>query len=193
MKNAYTSMFMESYVDNLSYALSALSKVLRDNSIRFCILGGASLPYFGYNRTTEDVDILVDDRDKGLLKNIPPSYLRDISGTGRVFRMHNPLTKVEVIYSGDMLNGKNRTPYKRPEEIREPTSNYITLYWLILYKIESQLHNPHRGDFRDVVQLIKENDLDVNYMESAPKEVDKVYRKLYTTSQERDMWDVEGI
>ena len=97
--------FMEGFVESLKSTVDRLQHILLQYGISFCVMGGASLPYYGVSRTTDDIDILVAIQDKDKLQHLPPSYLRDVSNErGRVFMLEGK-TKIEVIYTKDKLNG----------------------------------------------------------------------------------------
>ena len=183
--------FMESYVDALKINVDRLRVILSQYDVNFCVLGGASLLYHGFNRTTDDIDILVDNTDKDELLHIPPSYLRDVSnGGGRVFMLEGSV-KIEVIYTGDMLNGNKGTPYPIPDKISH--DNIIDLYYLIYFKIEAQMYNAENRyyDFGDVINLIKENNLPEDYMYQSTMDIDDKYKELWKVAMTPTMFNVE--
>jgi hypothetical protein len=182
--------FMERFIDSLHTTVERLQSILLKYDIHFCVLGGASLPYYGFSRTTEDIDILVAREDKEKLLLIPPSYLKDKSnGRGRVFMLEG-ITKIEVIYSGDKLNGIKGKAYPYPEEISK--NNLIDLYWLVYFKIEAQLYNKSRYyDFGDVKNLIKENDLPEDYMSKSTEDVENTYKELWKAAHVPTLFNVD--
>jgi hypothetical protein len=182
--------FMERFIDSLHTTVKRLQSILLKHYIHFCVLGGASLSYYGFSRTTEDIDILVAREDKEKLLLIPPSYLKDKSnGRGRVFMLEGT-TKIEVIYSGDILNGIKGKVYPHPKEISN--NNLIDLYWLVYFKIEAQLYNKSRyGDFDDVKNLIKENNLPEDYMSKSTDDVENTYKELWKAAHVPTLFDVD--
>ena len=54
---------MESFQNEVHNAIDILTKLFEENNIDFIIVGGTASFIHGYNRTTEDIDIIVSDLD----------------------------------------------------------------------------------------------------------------------------------
>lgn len=154
-----------------------LCKILKEYDVSFCLLGGRSLPFYGYRRFTEDVDILVSDKDKDKLAKIPPGVLSDHSRIQpfRVWIMKdssNNKTKVDMLFSSDKA-GAGIT-FGDPQKISHDVNGIpvINLYDLIRVKISSGLSGNRDEDLKDVRELIKANDLSASYMKE--EKVDKI-------------------
>src|SRR5512135_1024840 len=114
----YRSFFMESFNQSLKDSLKALAILLRRNGIHFTFIGGAARNKYASARMTEDVDILVSKRDKNKMLHLPIGEIKELShGTGRRFKMHDPLTDIDVIYEGDVSGGSGGLIYPDPQSI----------------------------------------------------------------------------
>ena len=181
------SSFMESYVKELWKALKNLTKLLHDNDISFTIIGGAARNQYGFLKTTEDVDIVVAKADKEKMLHLPIGYIREVShGRGKVFFLHNPKIKIEVIYEDEISgDGKNGLKYENPKMI----SNYIhdtpflPLEKLIEYKLSSGIYGNRMKDFTDIIELIRANKLDNKYAEDFREDLKNKYIELWNMAR----------
>ena len=177
---------MRNYLKETSSEIEKLVSVLKEYDISFCLLGGKALPFYGYTRWTEDVDILVSEKDQDKLAKIPPRVLSDHSRLKpyRVWRLkHFPKTdetKVDMLFSNDEIGSGIK--YPDPKKISHIINNIpvINLYDLIKYKIASGIHGARSRDFGDIEELIKINDLPSTYMENEKTGfIKKKYLELY--------------
>lgn len=171
IKKTFTtsSFFMESYIKDLEKALASLTIILKNNNISFTVIGASARNYYSKStRTTDDIDILVDIKDKTKMESLPIGFIRDISqGRARVFSLHNPKTKIEVLYSGEQAGNKQGIVYEDPHLISNAINNipFITLKDLIRYKLSSGFYGNRYKDYGDIQDLIRDNSLPKNYGE----------------------------
>jgi hypothetical protein len=184
----FESKFMESYATELWQTLISLSKLLKERSINFTIIGGSARNQYGYSKITEDIDLLVAKEDKDKMLSLPIGYIRELShGRGKVFKFHNPETKVEVIYEGEVSgDGKRGLEYVSPEKISNDIRDvpFLTLKKLIEYKLSSGLYGHMRmKDFDDIYELIRRNNLPETYADVFRDDLKVKYLDLWNSAQ----------
>lgn len=178
------SAFMESFIKDQNENMKIISKVLKQNDIDFCFIGGAILPEYGYNRTTEDIDILISKSDKDKFLKLAGTYLkRKFKDAQKSFYWNNPKIQIDIIYSGDKAGDMTKgIEYKEPYEIDMVKNSIpkLTLENLIQYKLCSGLYGKGRlKDFGDVQQLIIINDLDKEFANSFRKDLKNKYIEIW--------------
>lgn len=156
------SKFMLTELNALKQSVTALHTILSDYNINYVIIGGIAIEEYGYARFTEDIDILVNIKDKQKLLNIPPGFIQSISD--RTFYLHEPKIKVEVLYSGDYSGAyKVGIQFLSPDKLLEYRNGipFLTLPHLIEYKLSAGLYGKNRKykDFNDVITLIQKHKL----------------------------------
>jgi len=185
----HKSQFMETYISELWVALKAIATLLKSNGIRFTIIGGAARNQYGYSKITEDVDLLIDRDDKEKMLNLPIGFIRELSHKrGKVFSFHNPKTKVEVIYTGEISgDGVNGLKYVDPAKVSNNIKGipFLALKYLIMYKLSSGIYGKARfKDFDDVYELIRINKLPENYAKDFRKDLYNKYIELWSLVNE---------
>ena len=178
------SQFMETFVRDLWKSLTNLTSILNKEKINFTVIGGAARNQYGVSAITEDIDILVDVRDKEKMQNLPIGYIRDVSNKkAKVFSLHEPKTKIEVIYTGEEAGSTgSQIYYIDPKKISKKIKNvpFLTLENLIRYKLGSGLYGKGRlKDFADVIELIKANKLSISYADSFREDLRIKYVELW--------------
>ena len=174
-KQKFKSVFMESFVSDLKKSMNQIYKILKSYNIKFIFLGGATLPFYGYLRTTEDIDILVSKSDKSKFESLIGKYLkRAFSGASRTFIWNDPRTKMDVLYSGDE---KQSLEYEEPKKIgyKKEGLPFITLENLIKYKLAANRYI----DKNDIEKLIIKNNLQVTFADDFRKDLKLKYKKIW--------------
>lgn len=169
------SMFMESFINDLKNSMKSIYNILKSNNINFIFIGGATLPFYNYNRTTEDIDILISKEDKAKFESLNGKYFKKaFQGATRTFVWNNPKTKIDILYSGDE---KQSLEYKEPKEIGYKKNGlpFITLENLIEYKLSANRYI----DLNDVEQLITKNKLSKNLADNFKKDLRKKYVEIW--------------
>jgi len=183
------SQFMETFVRDLWKSLINLSNILKKLDINFTVIGGAARNQYGAIKITEDIDILVDIKDKDKMLHLPIGFIRELSnGRGKVYTLHDPKTKIEVIYTGEEAGREGSdVPYINPKKISNNIKNipFLTLENLIRYKLASGLYGKGRlKDFADIQFLIEMNDLERNYADSFRKDLKNKYIEIWIDTME---------
>lgn len=178
-------------VESLEYykqSLYNLGKILNEYDINYCIVGSIVMTQYNYVRMTEDIDILVNSKDKQKLLSIPPGLIRTYDNTERRIKLISPSTNIDVLYSGDKGDDKEPFIFPTPETVSNMiTINdieipFLSLKQLILFKLRSGTYAKGRlNDLADVQKLIQLNNLPENYCDDCRIDIKKQYRKLYYT------------
>jgi len=177
-------MFMESYVKDLLLSIKNISKLLKQFKISFTFIGGAARNQYGYQKITEDIDLLVSKKDREKMKNLPIGFIKDMSNNrAKKFILHNPKTEIDVIYedeiSGDGINGLK---FINPDKLSNNIDGipFISLKALIMYKLSSGIYGKSRyKDFDDIIELIKRNNLSKNYADKFREDLKQKYIQLW--------------
>lgn len=178
------SHFMEVHLEESLTAMERVHKIFSDRDIHHCFIGGAVLPFHGYRRMTDDIDMLVSAEDKHKLKNIPIGVMRDVtraSSSVRRMVLHEPRTEVEIIYSGDDFN-KTGFVYPEPGEVSTIVQGVpvLTLKSLVSFKVQSGIEAKGRiRDLGDAQELIRRNNLPKDYLEGISDAVQDKYYELW--------------
>jgi len=171
----------ESYIKELDYAFHEIDVIFSEAGIDYCIIGGAALGKYGFLRQTEDIDILVSKLDKKKLDNLPIGYIRKI--TDKLFHLHEPEAKIEVIYSGEIAGNKNGIPYYEPIDIsiedKKTHAQFISLYALVIYKLSAGIYGKRLKDFGDVQELIIRNKLPIDYLDKEREDIKNKYLSIW--------------
>lgn len=180
----YKSQFMETHIKDLWKALMSLTKILKDNNINFTIIGGACRNQYGYLKITEDIDLLIDSKDKGKMLTLPIGFIRELSsGRGKRFSLHNPKTDIDVIYTGEEAgSSESDIAYENPKNVSNIIKgiSFLTLKNLIKYKLASGIFGKARyKDFDDIGELIKRNNLSIEYCNDLREDLKIKYIELW--------------
>lgn len=167
-------------------AMLGIKKALDEAGVSFVFVGGAILPEYNYARFTEDVDILVDSRDRDGFMGIPPGIAR-VAENGRMATFHHPAVKVDVLWSGDAV-GSAASGIKFPSpELVANEGRYglpvLSLEKLVEFKLCSGMHGENRlCDFGDVQQLIVRNDLPEDFAKGFSEEAGRKYLEIWNAT-----------
>lgn len=167
-----------------------IGKLFNDYKITYAITGGVALSTYNYNRTTDDVDIVVSKESFDTIQN-------DL--VGRYFTMRPGSTRnmyytrlgrrvpVDIIIEGDNKCG---IELGNPIEYREKRNGvwWVKLHKLLEIKITGGFQKNREADWPDVIRLIRENSLPRNLMvdQDVEKRVKVKYLSLWDSAQEQD-------
>lgn len=154
-----------------------LARDLDENGIRYCIIGGLALGIHNYQRSTDDIDLLVSKEDFSKIQEC-------LIGKGYTFRpgsrknmyMHSGAAKVpiDILIEGDK-EGNILLP--DPTKVRAKIGGvwYLELTHLIEFKLRA--NRPR--DVQDVLQLIANNELTTDYAEKLDTNIRDKFVKLF--------------
>jgi hypothetical protein len=140
-----------------------LARDLDENGIKYCVIGGLALGIHNYQRSTEDIDILVakEDFPKISQKLLGRGYtLR--AGSKKNMYMHSGSSKVPVDV---LVEGDREGSITLPNSIKVRTKIGGVWYLELPRLIEFKLRAGRPRDIQDVLQLINANELTEDYAE----------------------------
>lgn len=173
-------LFRES---NLPDAMKNMTKVLSENDIDFCFIGGVVVYNYGYKRTTTDIDILVDIADKDKFLNLRGRFFkRAFEGATMNFLWNTPKASIDVLYSGTIAgnNGKG-IEYLKPSKIKIIRHGLpmLDLVYLISYKLSTGIYSRRLKDFSDVQELIRINKLKRDFCKLFRRDLKEKYLEIW--------------
>jgi len=171
-------------------AMQRLTSALTEMQIPFAIAGAMAANAHGHKRTTADVDILIRREDLQRFKEryIGRGWVDKFQGS-KNFRDAVCDVNINALmvgsYPGDGLPKPNMFP--EPETVTEFMDGsvpYISLKTLLELKMASGMTAAHRvQDLGDVIQLIKVNQLPLNYVGQLNPYVHEKFRELWKSAQ----------
>lgn len=177
MKNLVRALIAE--LQSPAMQLKHLARDLDENGIKYCIVGGLAVDIHNYQRSTEDIDLLVARADLPKIKDrlIGRGYtLRP--GSQKNLYMHSGAVKtpIDVLVEGDQ-EGSVLLP--NPTTVRTKMGGvwYLSLPHLIEFKLRA--NRPR--DIQDVLQLITNNELTKDYAETLDSDVQSAFLALFSS------------
>ena len=170
----------------MNLTLKRLAKDLDDKQIAYCVIGAIALNQHGYQRFTQDIDLLMtrEGLQKFTQELIGKGYRPAFEGATRKFRATEENVPIEVITSGEYPgDGKPKSVI-----FPEPTENWveidgiktITLDKLIELKLASGMTGAgRRRDLADVQDLIRILGLEASFADRLDTSVQSMYHELY--------------
>lgn len=182
----FRSKFMESFLDEINQAMRNITALLKKNRIDFCFIGGAILSKYGYERTTKDIDILIDKKDKSKFNKLENEYYLSNSSGNKHIEWIRPQTEIDIIYSGEYSGSSNGIKYETPNKISHIENNLpiLNLSAMIQYKLCAGLYGDRRRrlkDFQDVFELIFTNKLKEDYADDFREDLKQKYIEIWNT------------
>lgn len=176
----------ESKVD---HALEAVTKLLDDAGIPYCLVGAMALNLHGYRRFTEDIDLLVTREGHSAFKALAlgRGYVEKFAGAKSVRDTTNGVT-IDFLLAGEFPGDGKPKPVSFPDPAvagqRVGRLSLIPLPGLIELKLASGMSAPHRiKDLADVLELVRAAHLPLDFAEKLDDSVREKYRELWTAAQ----------
>ncbi len=180
---------MEPESSPVDQALPRLRALLRAAGVAFKIVGGVAVVHHGYQRTTVDLDVLIEADDLARLD----AELLAVFGFVRTSaaRLTHQATgvRVDLLISGQTLPRPGSQPFPSPASVeaslRDP--EVIGLAGLLALKLQAARHR----DTSDVVELLKRLDpADYQQLEARmdPGQRSELYR-LWQDALEEKSWE----
>ena len=156
--------------DNLNMATIDICNTMNKLNIKYALIGGLCLPFYGFNRFTHDIDILIDKSDyKILMSNIlGRGYLPKFEGSKGI---KNTMYKIPIDFIFNSEKYGNFT-YPNPKDVRVKRKGIyiLDLVSLIEIKLASGLNNKKRThDIADAHRIIKYNIDKLNNIDNISK------------------------
>lgn len=170
-----------------------ISETLREMEIPFAIAGALAANAHGHVRTTEDVDILLEEQGLQAFKEawLGKGWVEKFAGS-RGFRdtVHN--VNIDVLLTGDYPGDGKPKPvvFPAPGDVGEADADgipIVALATLVELKLASGMTAPDRPrDLDDIIQLIRANDLSREYAAKLNPYVRDKFDELWVAAQHRD-------
>ena len=169
----------------LNKTLARLSKDLEAHGIDYAVIDAAALLAHGYQRLTEDIDLLMTPA--GLQKFhdelVGLGYAPSFPGARKRIRSTVDGVSIEVMTTGEYPGDGKLKPVSMPEpkesSVKIEGINFLTLEKLIELKLASGISAGHRlKDLADVQELIKIRRLDADFAAKLDPYVRKKYLEL---------------
>jgi hypothetical protein len=174
-------------------AMKRLAQTLGEMQIPFAIAGAMAANAHGHSRTTADVDILIrrEDLDRFKAAYIGRGWLDKFEGS-KNFRDTVTGVNIDALivgqYPGDGL--PKPVVFPPPEDVAEVHAEgipFVSLKTLLELKLACGMTTDHRPrDLDDVIQLIRANDLPLDYSDSLNPYVADKFRELWRAAQISD-------
>lgn len=146
--------------------LGRLLKRLNKAGIPYAVVGGMAVYAHGYERTTDDVDVLMTGEGlEEFRRRFVPKHYEQVEGRSRRFTDKQNQVTVDILVTGHHPGfGPPTGPitFPDPSTVSQELDSvrYIDLATLIQLKLAAQRHQ----DFADVVNLIGANLLDESFL-----------------------------
>ena len=175
----------------LNDALKRLANDLDRNQIEYAVIGAVALNQHGYQRFTQDIDIILSKSglEKFRDKLVGLGYRPAFEGAKKKYRTTGENVPVEIILAGEYPgDGKPRSiqfPEPHDASIIIDGINTVTLEKLIELKLASGMTAGDRlRDLADVQELIKIKRLDSSFAESLDGFVRSKYLELWRSVED---------
>jgi hypothetical protein len=169
----------------LNKTLARLSKDLEAHGIDYAVIGAVALLAHGYQRLTEDIDLLMTPA--GLQKFhdelVGLGYAPSFPGSKKRLRSTVDGVSIEVMTTGEYPGDGRPKTVSMPDPVAASVKidgiNFLSLEKLIELKLASGISAAHRlKDLADVQELIKIRRLDSDFAAKLDPYVRKKYLEL---------------
>ena len=135
-------------------ALDAIRRAAADCEQSYAIIGGVALNAYGYNRFTEDIDLLVSPVFANFLRENGSRYDLNVRGQTILLIQHQPTgVQIDAVIGGRKPVDTSEYIFPDPAEVAVGEDRVVDLATLINLKLAVN----RVRDFADVVELIKRN------------------------------------
>ena len=169
-------------------AMAQITRRLDEMQIPYAIVGGMALNEIGYERVTQDGDILLPREGFDRFKQtwLGRGYVGKSTGKAAVRDTENDVV-IEVVFAGDYPGEREPTAVRFPHPtIAEPRARVrvLPLERLLELKLASGISAPHRlRDLADVLEVIRIRALPRDFGERLDGSVRAKYDELWIAAQ----------
>lgn len=136
-----------------------LLKLLKEKNVKYLLIGGWAVGFYGHPRATGDLDILISIEEKNLQNleealiefGIPQIDVNNLKVPGHFFRIGRPPLQIDILTEADGINFNECYKKKKEVSIDNININIISLEDLIINKKKSARYQ----DLADVEKLDK--------------------------------------
>jgi hypothetical protein len=169
----------------LNKTVARVARDLTDHNIQYLVVGAVALIAHGYNRFTEDIDLILTPDGLETFENelIGLGYVHRFPGARKQIRSTEDGVSIDVITSGEYPGDGKPKPvvFPRPDEAVTEVDGIrvVTLEKLVELKLASGMTAPARlRDLADVQELIRIRKLDAEFANQLDPYVRDKYLEL---------------
>lgn len=154
--------------------LTSMHRDLTEVGIDYVIIGGVALGIYNYQRYTEDIDILVSKKSFPNLKNlVGRGYIYNESNKCLYLLLKDNRISIDIVLEGDNFG----IILPNPRKVRQKIAGIwvVNLPTLITLKLLSGRNK----DLQDVLQLIKENNLDLRFANKLKEPASTLFKEVF--------------
>jgi len=171
-------------------AMRRLTKTLREMKVPFAIAGAMACNAHGHKQTTDDVNVLIrrEDLQRFKTQHIGHGWINKREGS-KSFRDTVNDVNISVLIAGEFPGDGRPKPvaFPMPETVTvylDEGIPYISLPTLLELKTACGMTAAHRlQDLADVIQLIRANQLALEYGDQLNPYVQDKFRELWQAAQ----------
>jgi hypothetical protein len=163
---------------------------LEKAGIAYAVMGGMAVNAHKYERTTNDVDVLITEQglDDFIRRFVPKSYDAIPGRPRRILDRRNQVT-IDFLVTG-LFPGSGKPgpiPFPDPVRVRELIQDiqFVGLPTLIELKLLARRYK----DFGDVVELIRSNHLDESFQHTLHQAVHRDYIECLEEKRREDEYE----
>jgi hypothetical protein len=176
--------------DPVHQTMRRTARRLEKSKISYAIIGGMALNAHQYQRTTGDVDFLMNaDGLEEFRRLFVGKYYDPIEGRPRRFRDKANGITIDILVAGRFPgSGKpGPVPFPDPTKVTEIISKYrfVNLATLIELKLAARRYK----DFGDVVELIRVRGLDESFLEKLHSSVRQDFTECLEEKRREDEYE----
>jgi len=176
--------------DPVHQTLRAITQLLTDLQIPYCVAGGMALVAHGYDRTTVDVDLIVTEESLAAIHQrldgrgyVPPF------SNSKNLRDTETQVRIEFLVTGRFPGDGKPKPVAFPDPAKEGVDidgiRYVSLTTLLDLKLASGLSAAHRlKDLADAQELMRVLKLPREFKDRLNPYVREKFDELWTAVQQ---------
>lgn len=148
-----------------------LDKLLRAGGYPYALVGGYAVQQYGYTRFTQDVDVVVPMRSAVRVFLLASKEFKEVAGEEFMVKDAKNGVLVDLMPTGRVLSNM-----PIPGAVKKgPGLQFVSLPELISMKLSAK----RMKDQADVVELIKANELGLEFMDEIPHSEHREFVRLY--------------
>jgi hypothetical protein len=162
----------------LTATAEKLNRWLRQGGFNYLVVGGYAVQEHGYARFTNDVDIVVDDRDRVRHFLLATGKFKAVPGSAMSIKDADNGVLVDLLPAGS-VDSRDALPYPEPRSSTGHMIQFVTMPELLNLKLSAY----RMKDRADVTELIKRQLLSHDFYAQLHPKVQERYRLLWGEAQ----------
>lgn len=173
------------HMSDIFALIESLQRRFGDERIQFAVIGAMALKHYGYDRFTEDVDILTTRKglEKIHSKFVGRGLVPRAAGMRKMLRDTDLKVNLDIITAGEHA-GSEESPIKYPNPHSGSFVKTGGGIWfpriekLVEFKLASGIWGKRLKDHSDVIELIRFNRLDESFAQKLDRNVRSKFLEL---------------